>query len=66
MDQSTSVLTARADRCHGNTATPSELPGEFSKDVSQFKFSSETVGQTVLGMVNELSEEEPLEITLAE
>jgi hypothetical protein len=43
-----------------------ELQGELSKVVSQYKLSSEVVGQTVLGKVDELSKEEPLETKSAE
>src|SRR5260370_20848359 len=44
----------------------SELQGQFSKVVSQYKLSSEVVGQTVISKVDELSKQEPLETTSAE
>lgn len=44
----------------------SELQGQFSKIASQYKLSSEVIGQTVLGTVDELSKKEPLETRSAE
>jgi hypothetical protein len=44
----------------------SELRSQFSKIASQYKLSQELVGQTLLGKVDELSRQEPLETTAAE
>jgi len=44
----------------------SELQSQFTKIVSQYKLSSEIIGHTVLGKVDELSKKEPLETTSAE
>jgi hypothetical protein len=44
----------------------SEVPSRLNNVISRYKLTPEVVGQTVLGTVDDLSKEEPLETTAAE
>jgi hypothetical protein len=65
-DLGVKIISALIEVAMKERQPASELQGQFSKIVSQYKLSSEVFGQTVLGKVDELSKEEPLETTSAE